>query len=331
MGYSKQVYDRVWNILALRGRAARETAGTRRAAIFRQFPEIAALEGEMASHASAATRAIIVSPNTAKEEIEKLAQENFRIQQRRADLLALGGYPPDYLAEAFICPKCKDTGFIGPLMCECMAVLLRQEAAALLGQVSPADDMGPESFSLDYYPEIPDESGVSSRAKMKEILAFCLRWISDFSAQSESLLFIGRTGLGKTHLSIAMATEVTKAGNGVVYTPVQKMLDNLEAEKFSRDKEPYADAVAGYMGCDLLVLDDLGTEFLSQFAASALFNVLNARLAERRPTIISTNLELGEIQSRYSQRMVSRLICGYKVLRFTGKDIRYIKKVGDKT
>ncbi|MDR2909403.1 MAG: ATP-binding protein, partial [Oscillospiraceae bacterium] len=150
-------------------------------------------------------------------------------------------------------------------------------------------------------------------------------WAEGFNAKSESLLLLGRTGLGKTHLSVAMARAVAMAGYGVVYSSAQRMMDALEAEKFSRD--PKAEGAADiFLNCDLLALDDLGTEFSTQFTAAALFNVINTRLTEGRPTVVNTNLEPVEIEAKYSQRMVSRLICGYRVLRFAGKDIRFIRK-----
>ena len=144
------------------------------------------------------------------------------------------------------------------------------------------------------------------------------------------MLLAGPSGVGKTHLSVAMAGVVSRAGFSVVYTPVQRMMDFLEGEKFARDtqtREKFIGASDTYLDCDLLVLDDLGTELSTAFTSAALFNILNTRLVEERSTIISTNLELPELQARYNQRMASRLIYGYKVLRFGGKDIRYMKKV----
>lgn len=330
MGYPKQIYDRAWGTLDARRRAAREEAAARREEIHQRIPEVVALEREMAAQAASITRAVISDPERAEERIEALARENLALQERRAKLLTKAGYPQNYLEETYTCGACKDTGAVGHATCLCFTSLLKQEAAARLGRLSPIESCTFDNFSLDYYTGETDETGISPRTRMKENLETCRRWASSFSLAGESLMLMGRTGLGKTHLSIAMAGEVTEQGYGVVYTSVQRMMDILEADKFSREagaKEQYLNTTATYLDCDLLVLDDLGTEFHTQFVSATLFNILNTRLVEGRPTVISTNLELTEIESRYSQRMVSRLICGYRVMRFAGKDIRYQKKV----
>ena len=326
MSYSKQIYDKAWAELAARKTSARESAAARRAEVTRQLPEVAALEREMAAQAASVARLVISDPQRAEERIEDLAARNLSLQQRREEILASAGYPPDYLEERHTCALCQDAGYIETKMCQCMSALLRREAGVALGRSAPMDGCTFENFSLDYYDPEPDEAGNSPRDKLR----FCKSWADSFSPQSESILLTGPTGVGKTHLSVAMAGVAAQAGYGVVYTPVQRMMDALEGEKFARDnaaREKYAGATEIYLDCDLLVLDDLGTEFSSSFTGAALFNILNTRMVERRPTIISTNLELADIKARYHQRMASRLIYGYKVIRLSGKDIRYMKKV----
>ena len=328
--YSKQIYDKAWATLAARRNQARETAAAHRAEIRARLPEIAAIEREMAAGAASIARLVIADPERAAEQIEALAQANLSLQQRRGQLLAGAGYPTDYLSEQYECADCQDTGYLGAKMCECMAGLLRREASAALGRSAPVNECTFEKFSLEYYDTAPDESGVSLRERMRDKLEFCQSWAASFTPKSESMLLAGPTGVGKTHLSLAMADKVSQAGYSVVYTTVQRMMDFLEGEKFARDtqtREKFFGATDTYLDCDLLILDDLGTELSTAFTSAALFNILNTRLVEERPAIISTNLELPEITARYSQRMASRLIYGYKVLRFAGKDIRYMKKV----
>jgi DNA replication protein DnaC len=164
---------------------------------------------------------------------------------------------------------------------------------------------------------------------MADVLDACKRYAAEFSRESPSLLMLGKTGLGKTHLSLAICSALAEKGFGVVYTPVQKLTDRLEAVKFSYSdaaKEQYAAELENATGCDLLVLDDLGAEFVTQFSSAALYNIVNTRMAENRPTIISTNLEPQELEQKYSQRMSSRLLGGCHALRFTGRDIRFEKK-----
>ena len=330
MNYSKQVYDKAWDILAERRRTARESAAARREEVRRRVPQIEAIERQMASQAASVARLVIANPQSAEGQIQALAEENLRLQQQRQELLVNSGYSADYLEERYTCSACNDAGYIAANMCGCMQSLLRREAAALLERSSPMRKCTFEGFLLHYYDDAPDESGASPRDKMRDKLSYCQMWASRFSPTSESILMVGSTGVGKTHLSVAMAGEAAGAGYDVVYTPVQRMMDALEGEKFSRDslaRQKYLGATDTYLDCDLLVLDDLGTEFTSSFTGAALFNILNTRLVEERPTIISTNLELADITARYNQRMASRLIYGYKVLRLDGKDIRYMKKM----
>ena len=330
MNYSKQVYDKAWAALAVRKNHSRERAAARRAEIRARLPEIAVIEREMARQAASVAKLVVTDPDRAGERIEALAAANLNLQRRRGELLAGAGYPSDYLNEQHECDLCGDAGFLGATMCECMVGLLRREASAALGRCAPIDACTFEKFSLDYYDDAPDESGVSLWERMRDKLRFCKSWATSFTPGSESMLLAGPAGVGKTHLSLAIAGVASGAGHSVVYTPVQRMMDFLEGEKFARDtqaREKFFGATDTYLDCDLLVLDDLGTELSTAFTTAALFNILNTRLVEERSTIISTNLELAEITSRYSQRMASRLIYGYKVLRFGGKDIRYMKKM----
>ena len=330
MGYPKQVYDRAWEALTRQREEARTLTRTRREEIGRRIPEVGAIEREMAVLAASVARVIVASPDKAEEMTLQLGKNSLALQEQRKALLEKAGFPADYLEQQYGCANCLDTGYRGSQMCGCMRALLQREAAAQLSAVSQAERCGFHNFRLEYYPDKPvDASGVVPRARMAEVAEICRRYAESFSPQAESLLLLGRTGLGKTHLSLAIAAMVTEAGYGVVYTPVQKLLDTLEAEKFARTaetREQYAESTRFVLDCDLLVLDDLGTEFSTPFSLSVLYNIVNSRSAEHKPTIISTNLELPAIEDRYSQRMVSRLVCGYRVLKFYGKDIRYIIK-----
>jgi DNA replication protein DnaC len=330
LGYPKKVYDKAWEELERRRRASEDTLRARREEVRRRIPEIAEIERKMASGAASVARTIIAAPEKAEKLTLQLGRESAALQERRAALLLEYGYPDGYLAEKYTCDVCRDTGYRGREMCSCMKDLLRREAAAQLCAVSQSERCGFWNFELSLYPDEPvDSSGVVPRARMAEVLEACKRYAAGFSASAESLLLLGRTGLGKTHLSLAIAAAATEAGFGVIYTPVQRIMDTLEAEKFGRDSSPreqYSESTRTILACDLLVLDDLGTEFITQFSVSTLYNIINSRLVEGRPTIISTNLELADIEGRYSQRMVSRLVCGYQVLKFHGKDIRYIKQ-----
>lgn len=328
MGYPKQVYRRANAELARRKDAARELTAARAKEIAEKIPETERIRAELAQTAASVTRLVITSPQKAEEELQQLRERSLALQERRAQLLKQAGYPADYLCEQTACPNCGGSGYTGFEMCECFRELLQKEARAELNAVSQAEKCTFDTFSLDMYPNAP--ANASARAHMAAVLEECRKYSAEFTSASQSLLMIGHTGLGKTHLSLAIAAGVTAKGFGVVYTPVQKLMDRLESAKFSyaaEAKEQYAADIENATCCDLLVLDDLGAEFTTQFSASALYNIVNTRLVESRPTIISTNLEPAEIEAKYSQRMLSRLMGSYRALKFMGKDIRFVKKL----
>lgn len=329
MGYPKQVYDNAWQTINRRREEARQQAVSHREEIRRRLPEVELLERKMAYTAAGITKAVIASPQRAEQEIQRLSRESLSLQARRERLLTEAGYPADYLEEHYHCPKCKDTGYVGVERCSCLEGLLKAEAHAWLGTVAPADRSTFDSFTLSVYPDSAmGDSTVVPRKRMGEILDFCRRYADSFTLASGSLLFLGQTGLGKTHMSLAIAHAVTERGYGVLYISAQQLMDRLESEKFSRSPESdYRENLHIVLSCDLLVLDDLGTEFSTSFTASTLYNIVNTRMTEKRPVVISTNLDPAGIEEKYGQRMASRLLCEYRVLKFFGKDIRFLRKL----
>lgn len=329
MGYPKEVYRYAHETLSQRAAQAEKLQQAHRAEIRRKIPDIPAIEDALAQTANAVLRAVIANPEQSANQIDQLKQKNLELQQQRAALLTQYGYPPNYLDEQYTCAACRDTGYIGTTMCTCMQTLLKNTAFARLSEMATAEVYRFEHFHLHYYPEQAPSGQPIPREHMTKIYGYCQSYAAEFSPSSDNLLMLGQTGLGKTHLSLAIAYAVTERGFGVVYNSTQKLMDRLEAGKFSRQedgRERYMDELSHLLSCDLLILDDLGTEFFTQFTTSTLYNLINTRMTEGRPTIINTNLEISQIEEKYSQRMVSRLVCGYKVLKFYGKDIRFLKK-----
>ena len=330
MGYTKQVYKYAQEELARRRDAARERNAARYDEIAKKIPRIPLIQEEMAETARKVTKTVILSPQNAKNEIGALRDKSLALQKERASLLLSSGYPEDYLKEQAACEICGGSGWRESEMCRCFSEILKQRAYAELSEVSQLKNCSFENFSVEMYPETPADGGASPRAHMAGIHSFCKRYAQGFTKTSESLLMLGHTGLGKTHMSLAVAGVVTGLGYGVLYTPVQKLTDKLETLKFSYSqeaKEQYSRDMESVLSCDLLVLDDLGSEFITQFSSSILYNIVNSRLVETRPTIISTNLEPLEIEQKYAPRMLSRLMGGCRALEFTGKDIRFLKKM----
>jgi DNA replication protein len=328
MGYSKQVHKQAREILATRRNSARQDAALRRAQAAQRIPQISGIEQSMRDTAAKVVRCVSLPPAQAKTAVAQLAAQNLALQEQRRALLLQAGYPSDYLNEKPVCADCGDTGHVGVGICHCLKLLLRELSAKELSAGVQIKTFA--GFDLSFYPDRAiDDTGVIPRVRMAEILEYCKRYAESFSQSSPSLLFAGRTGLGKTHLSLAIAVGVVEQGFSVLYTPTQKLLDRLEAEKFSNkpdSKERYAETLQAALECDLLVLDDLGAEFATQFTQSTLYNIVNSRLMDGRPTIATTNLEPKEIEARYSQRMLSRLMLDYKVLQFSGTDIRYLRR-----
>ena len=159
---------------------------------------------------------------------------------------------------------------------------------------------------------------------MKTYFEYCLNYSEDFSNKSDNLIMMGETGLGKTHLSLAIAGAAAKKGYSVIYSSAQNLLSMLENEKFGRTA--LSGAEQSVHDCDLLIIDDLGAEFSTNFTVSAVYNILNTRLMASKPTIISTNMSLYEIEERYTQRIASRILGNYIIMNFVGKDVRVIKK-----
>lgn len=221
------------------------------------------------------------------------------------------------------CKRCEDSGYSDGGYCECVKDIARTLVAEELSAEMPVGSCRFDNFSLDYYPDQPNEKGQNPRKRATAILAMCKKFVSDFPHGVRSLLFMGETGLGKTHLSLAIVSAVSAKGYSVVYGPAEKLFSAAEKEHFSYSGD--TEKLDSLLGCDLLVIDDLGTEFLSAFTSSLFYNIINSRLLEGKPTIISTNLSIGELEARYSQRIASRFIGNYETKRFIGNDIRQQK------
>lgn len=287
-------------------------------------PEISALEKSISETGLAAVKAIGMGEN-AEEYIRLLSEQNLAAQAQFRKLLKKNGFPEDYLQVKYTCSKCRDTGFVGGYRCECFRELLRSLSFSELCGRLPIESSGFDAFNLGYYPEAKEaDTGVSPRKRMGEILNFCKSYAADFDTDSPSLLFTGATGLGKTHLSLAIGAQAARSGFGVVYDSAQNLLFKLEKEHFNRS-EKYDGAREAMLGCDLLIIDDLGAEFSTTFTVAAIHDIINSRLLACLPTIISTNFTMEELEARYSERVTSRIIGGYTVLRFFGRDVRQLK------
>lgn len=326
MKYSSQAYGKAAQELQRRRDQAEYTRKKRREEVYAKIPALATLEQSISSASLSVIKAIGMGEN-AQEYIDTLAAQNLAAQAQRHTLLVQAGYPEDYLQIHYVCGDCQDSGFLNGRMCSCHKDLLRALAFEQLSEFSPVKHSGFDAFSLSYYPNSTDpEMGVSPREHMQKILSFCKDYAQEFDLSAPSLLFQGETGLGKTHLSLAIAGQVVNQGYGVVYGSAQNLLSKLEREKFSYQREQFGETEQTLLDCDLLILDDLGAEFTTQFTVASIYNIINTRLLKELPVIISTNLSSQEMEQKYSKRITSRVISCYIPFLFLGKDIRQLKR-----
>ena len=312
--------------LERRRTAAERELAQRREIAYRKIPALEQLEQQIAQSGSAVVGAIGTGQN-ASEYLELLARQNTAAQAEKARLLLEGGFPPDYLKEKHSCGMCKDSGYAGGLRCECFTRLLEGLAYDELNMDTPLEQSGFEAFTLDYYSAAPEPgTGVIPRKIMEDNLTYCKKYAAHFHPGAKSLVFMGPTGLGKTHLSLAIAREAIEKGFTVIYGSAQNLLGRLERERFARFGEQTDETERALLSCDLLILDDLGAEHATAFSQACIYNIVNTRLMAKRPVVINTNLNSAQLNEAYGERVTSRIIGNYTVLRFFGNDVRQIKK-----
>jgi DNA replication protein DnaC len=234
------------------------------------------------------------------------------------------GYPENYLDVIYKCPDCHDTGYAKGTFCHCLLALAGKIAAKELNQTAQIQLCQFETFSLDYYRGQKTEKGSDCYQAMKKILHYCQHYAEHFNQNSPSILMFGKTGRGKTHLSLSIASVVIEHGYSVLYDSVINFLRRIEQEHFGKSDED-TNTMELLLTCDLLILDDLGTEFDSAFYQSTIYNLINTRMNRSLPTIISTNLDYNGISHRYEERITSRIFATYFNLCFVGSDVRILK------
>ena len=254
-----------------------------------------------------------------QKNIKKIQCEQQDMLSAKKILLRSLGLDEDYTEIKYECPDCMDTGFIDTKMCKWMKRALVMEGFRSSGLGSLIERQSFDNFSLSYY-------AGEDLERMKRNLATVKAYAESFSPQSKNLLLMGGTGLGKTHLSTAMAKCIIENGNDVVYESAQNIIGDFEADRFRHGYDSKEEMRADkYFECDLLIIDDLGVEVINSFSVSCLYNLINTRLNHTRPTVISTNMSPQIMRSRYDDRITSRLLGEFSVLLFSGTDVRSMK------
>ncbi len=329
MGYSKEVRQEAARKISSRRANAERDAELRREKIYAQVPQAREYERKIASCGIEAGRTVLRGGDV-KQELENLRNKSRELRREYEQLLGSKGYTLRDIEPKYYCPHCNDTGYIEQdnrtVMCNCLRRAMLDAACKELNAQSNFKFCKFEDFNLGFY-SMDVDSGFprSPYEQMRRNLDFCKRYAEGFGKSSGSILMRGATGLGKTHLSLSIADVVTRKGYGVVYISAPVMVKELEKEHFSRDREDTS-IEDTLLGCDLLIIDDLGTEFNTQFSTKAIYNIFNTRLIQSKPVIINTNMTYSEMEETYSQRFVSRIGGETTRLEFFGTDVR-LKKV----
>jgi len=326
MAYSAEVIRRARQRLE-NAREDRESENQKHLQIaYEQVPRIKEIDTLLRRSMALAAQAVFTQGGDAKLAMEQVKEANLVLQQERKEL-ALQHFEEGFLDDSPVCTLCGGNGYVGASMCECLQELCRQEQKKEISLLASNDERF-EKFRLDYYPDRVDPKyGASPRAIMERNFQICRKYAASFGAGSGNLLFVGGTGLGKTFLSACIARTAADKGFSVAYESAPHLFTKLEKDRFSPNEQTHAE-VMKLFACDLLILDDLGTELPGNFVTAALYNLVNDRLLSGKAMVISTNLNVEEINRRYSPQIASRLQGSFQRLTFVGEDIRVLKSRG---
>ncbi|MBQ9382645.1 MAG: ATP-binding protein [Ruminiclostridium sp.] len=325
MGFDKKYYTDAENELNGIRMKNQRTLAARERETDEKFPEVGKIRRSLAGTTSKLLRIIADRDNDIKAQLEALERENLQLQDRLKETLVRCGLPANYLDPIYDCAKCRDTGIVDGKLCECFREKVKKAAAAELSASSPLQLCGFDEFDLTYYDDnevLP--LGATARKIMAKNLSICRSYAENFRLPYNGMVLRGKTGLGKTHLSLSIAKAVTDKGYSVIYGSAPDLFRRIEKEHFGNSGDD-TDTLGLLTSTDLLVLDDLGAEFESKFYVSAFYNIINDRMNRSLPTIVSTNLDLPETEKRYGERVSSRLST-MDMLIFVGSDVRFLKK-----
>ncbi|MEE1491694.1 MAG: ATP-binding protein [Massilioclostridium sp.] len=324
----KEIYAQAMRELERRRQQSSQTQHNHMLEAVSLSPEIGRLRRELGKTSIKLSKALLAGEGNPQELFEQIKEENLRTQERIHLLLDRLGLPHDYLSHKPVCSKCNDYGYIGQKQCSCLKKLLHKIAIADLQESSQLTLSSFDTFDLGYYSRQYSEEGhVVPYEHMSRLFHYCVSYANSFSPSSQGIFMTGKTGLGKTHLSLAIAAKAIDQGYNVIYSSVSDIVRRVSGQYFGRKQEGN-DVLELVTKTDLLILDDLGAEFESSFSTSAVYDVINSRIAAGRPTIINTNLTPGELEKRYSERIVSRLYAQLVPLHFVGQDVRMLKAEG---
>ena len=328
MGYDGKISHRASQRFEEDRQRRKEQFQQQRERIFARQPRLRRIDEELNSTMSRIIAQALRKGADTQAAIARLKEENLGLQAEKLRLLTELNLPADVLDEKAACALCGDIGYRGGVMCRCLKQYCMQEQKKELSRMLDLGSQSFDSFSLDWYSDVYNGAwGISAREHMEMVYDTCGDYAHQFGKRPSNLLLFGDPGLGKTHLSAAIAREVSEKGFSVVYDTAGHVFERFEQQKFGREEgETVSSDVARILNTDLLILDDLGTEMTTAFVQSALYQIINTRLMEKKSTIISTNLSPEKLALRYSAQIASRIEGEYEMLPFVGEDIRKQKR-----
>ncbi len=325
MGLTNSQYDAIMRSYEQRQLHNKDVLFARYEEVYRKIPALKEIDESISSLGVRQARKLL---NGDENAVASFRKERLSLSARKEQLLAEHGFPKNYLEPVYHCPDCQDTGYIGNEKCHCFkaAVIQLLYTQSNLQEILEKENF--DTFSLSYYSQnyIDPKTGRSSYELMQDALLSCHEFVNTFSETFRNLFLYGSTGVGKTFLSHCIARELINKSYSVIYFTAFELFDVIARSKFDKD-EAAALMYEHIFDCDLLIIDDLGTELTNTFTSSQLFLCLNERLLKRKSTIISTNLTLESLVELYSERTFSRITSNYTMLRLTGDDIRIQKKL----
>ncbi|MBE6720607.1 MAG: hypothetical protein E7571_08170 [Ruminococcaceae bacterium] len=320
MSYPREIYLKAERILEKRRDSATMEAEIRAEEIKSSIPAVNEIQSKLSRIGLEISQLFFWGENS-KQKVEELRQQSKALTDERAKILVQNGYKENSMSPEFVCPVCEDKGFIGGRMCQCHRQLLKDLMKTEVRKAAPLDECTFDSFLLEKYSDTPDENGIIPRERATKIFDAARKYAQNFSMSSKNLLFLGGTGLGKTHLSLAIVNVVINRGYCVCYGTSQNICEDLQSEQFGRDSDIMYKK-RQVLDCDLLVIDDLGTEIDNQYSIATLYNIINSRILAKKPTIISTNYDFKVLEDKYDKRITSRITGEYVRMQFLGTDIR---------
>ena len=317
--YKTDIFNRAKEIIDNRRTEARNLSNRRTAELELDSPELREIDSELRGIGP-----MILKTACEGGDIAPIKERNLKLNEERRALIKSLGYPEDYTDVKYTCPKCQDSGYIDIKMCSCLKELLFTEGIKASGMGRLIEEQSFDNFDMSVYADNSD-----AKAIMEKLIDKARKYADGFDGKyrGKNLLLIGKTGTGKTHISTSIAREVISKGYGVIYDSAQNIINDFEDDKFRSGYARTENASDKYLECDLLIIDDLGTEFNTQFSVSCLYNIFTTRRNRGLSTIVSTNLSAEDITKRYDDRIYSRIVgSDYIVLSFMGNDYRLRKR-----